>query len=46
MHMTKEELLTVTGGGVSVGLIAGIGAAITFIIGILDGYLRPQRCNE
>lgn len=45
MKMSKEELLDVTGGGVSIGVVAGIGALITFIIGIVDGYLRPEKCS-
>ena len=45
MNMTKEELLNLTGGGVSIGVLAGIGAAITFIIGIVDGYIRPMKCD-
>lgn len=45
MKMNKEELLSITGGGISVGAVAGIGALITFIIGIVDGYLRPQKCS-
>lgn len=45
MKMSKEELLDVTGGGVSIGVVAGIGALITFIIGVVDGYLRPSKCS-
>ncbi len=43
--MNKEELLNVTGGGISMGTALGIGALITFIIGVVDGYLRPQKCS-
>lgn len=46
MSMTKEELLNVTGGGLSLGAAFGIGALITFIIGVVDGYLRPQSCKS
>ena len=47
MKMTKEELLTITGGGtLSVtAVLSGVGALITFIIGAVDGYLRPQKCE-
>lgn len=47
MKMTKEELLTITGGsGVSIAaVLTGVGALITFIIGAVDGYLRPQKCD-
>lgn len=44
-HLSKQELLTVSGGGISRGAITGIGALITFIIGVIDGYLRPEPCE-
>lgn len=46
MKLTKNELLQITGGGVDLGVISAIGAALTFIIGIIDGYLRPIKCNQ
>jgi len=45
MKLSKDELLNVTGGGISIGAVTGIGALITFIIGIVDGYLRPSKCS-
>jgi len=45
MKMSNEELLNVIGGGINIGVVAGIGALITFIIGIVDGYLRPEKCS-
>ena len=33
------------GGGIKYGILAGIGMAITFIAGIVDGFLRPLKCN-
>lgn len=44
MHLTNNELINITGGGF--GWLAGIGAAITFIFGVIDGYLRPLKCNK
>ncbi len=44
--MSKNELLAVTGGGISLSALAGIGAAITFLIGVIDGYLRPTKCES
>lgn len=38
MQLTKNELLTVKGGGI--GLIAGIGAILTFLIGVIDGLIN------
>lgn len=44
-NLTDNELKNVDGGGFNVGLLVGIGAAVTFIIGIIDGIVRPLRCN-
>lgn len=38
--LSKQELLTVKGGGISWGAITGIGALITFIIGVIDGLIN------
>ena len=44
--MSKDELLEITGGGISASaIVVGIGAFITFIIGAIDGYLRPRKCE-
>ena len=43
--MLSETELKEIHGGTSTGLILGIvGYAITFIIGIFDGYYRPLGC--
>ena len=41
----ENELKQVEGGGFSWGVAAGIVAAITFVIGIVDGYVNPTACN-
>ena len=41
---TKEAMNTY--GGEGLGIIAGIGAAIAFIISAIDGYLNPKRCGQ
>lgn len=46
MALQDEELMTLTGGAIKFGLWTIIGGAITFIIGIIDGYLRPLPCNK
>ena len=43
--LSNNELKTITGGAVKWGIIAIIGAAVSFIAGILDGYFRPLKCN-
>ena len=41
----SQELKNIDGGGVNVGLVVGIGAGITFLIGLIDGLFRPLKCN-
>ena len=43
--LEKEELLKVEGGAFSFGLAAAITGAIIFIVGVIDGYVRPLKCN-
>lgn len=44
-QLNDNELKTINGGGFSIGAIFAIGGLVTFIIGILDGYVRPLKCN-
>ena len=37
IKLNKNELMNVNGGGFSIG--AG------FLIGVIDGYVRPLKCN-
>lgn len=41
--ISNKELKNVKGGGA--GTILLIIAGIVFIIGVIDGYVRPLRCN-
>ena len=43
-ELNNNELMTVNG-GFSFGLGIAIGAGITFLLGVIDGYVRPLRCN-
>lgn len=45
MILEKKELMAIKGGGVSIGLCTLIGAGIVFLIGVIDGYVRPLKCN-
>ena len=45
MELTNEQLFNVTGGADKIGVIAGIMAAVSFVFGIIDGYVRPASCN-
>lgn len=42
--LNNEELKNING-GISFGILALLGGAITFIIGILDGLTRPLKCR-
>lgn len=45
-ELNKEEMKTVNG-GVSVAAIVSIMVgAITFIVGALEGYTNPKKCNN
>ena len=45
--LTEKELIKVTGGEASsLGIGAIIGGIATFIIGVIDGFLRPLSCHE
>ena len=47
MHTLEEnELYEVNSGGVSVGLISAIIAGVIFLIGAVEGYVNPQKCNN
>lgn len=43
MKLKNEELKNINGGGF--GVLIGIGIAVTFIIGFVDGYVRPSKCR-
>ncbi|MBQ7140140.1 MAG: class IIb bacteriocin, lactobin A/cerein 7B family [Bacilli bacterium] len=44
MELNKEQLMKVNG-GISGWAVAGIIGGIVFIIGVIDGYVRPLACN-
>lgn len=45
-ELRKDELIETEGGAFSVGAIFAIGGIITFLIGVIDGYVRPLKCNK
>lgn len=44
--INKEELMKINGGGLHIGLGIGIFAGISFIVGVIDGYVRPLVCRR
>ena len=45
IKLNKNELMNVNGGGFRIGAGFLIGAGIVFLIGVIDGYVRPLKCN-
>lgn len=46
MRLTDEQLLLVNGGATLKAVLGGIAVAISFIVGVVDGYLRPMACRK
>lgn len=46
MELSKKEMYQINGGGISFGIIAGLAAALVYIIGCFSGYTNPSRCNN
>ena len=44
-ELNNKELKNIDGGGINIGAIVGIAAGITFLIGVIDGIVRPLKCN-
>ncbi|MDO4963268.1 MAG: class IIb bacteriocin, lactobin A/cerein 7B family [bacterium] len=44
-NLTDKQMMDIQGGGVNLGVIVGIAAGVTFIIGVIDGLIRPLKCN-
>ena len=43
--LNNNEMLEVKGGAIKWGVIAGIGGFASFIIGVIDGWMNPKKCN-
>lgn len=44
--LTNKELDQIDGGAARWGIGLVVGSIITLLIGIIDGYLRPLKCNN
>lgn len=44
-QLNKNELLNIKGGAMSLSLGLAIAAGIVFLIGVIDGYVRPLSCK-
>jgi len=45
MKKIELENLKQIEGGISIWGAVGIGSAIVFLIGVVDGFFRPLKCN-
>ena len=45
-RISNEEMKNVKGGSINWGLMTAIGAAASFFIGVIDGWMHPKRCNS
>lgn len=43
--LNREELILIKGGAIKWAILAAIAAGITFLIGVVDGIVRPLKCN-
>ncbi len=43
--LSKDELEKINGGGLSFWTVAGVIALGTFLVGVFDGIVRPEKCG-
>ena len=47
MHsLTNDEMYSIAGGAAKWGFVALISGAIVLVVGILDGFTNPTKCNN
>lgn len=45
MELTEKQMQEING-GIAWGVVAGIAAALVYIVGCFSGYTNPSRCNN
>lgn len=45
-ELNNNDLKNIEGGAVSPWVVIGVSAGIVFLIGVLDGFFRPLKCNK
>ncbi|MEE3342931.1 MAG: class IIb bacteriocin, lactobin A/cerein 7B family [Bacilli bacterium] len=43
--LNDKQIQSINGGAIKWGVIAGIGGLASFIIGMIDGWMNPKKCN-
>ena len=46
MELKEMEMHDISGGAVQWGIVAGVAAAVVYIIGFISGYTNLTRCNN
>lgn len=44
--LSNEGLKEIKGGGINWSIVAGVSAISSFLIGIIDGFINPKKCNN
>lgn len=44
--LNENNLYDISGGGLSRAAILGFAAIGVFIVGVIDGFIRPLKCNR
>lgn len=44
--LNNEELLNIYGGAINIGIVSIIIAGIVFLVGVVDGYMRPLNVDK
>ena len=44
-RLNNEEMMNIKGGAIGWKILAAIGAGAIFIIGVVDGFINPKKCN-
>lgn len=45
LKINGNELKNIKGGGITIWGGIGIASGILFLIGVIDGFVRPLKCN-
>jgi len=44
--MDNQNLKNIKGGAMNLTLAATWGAALSFLVGLIDGFINPKKCNN